>query len=102
MLTGAPFTPAIIQAGEGIVRFEDYNNLKDDIVSMTNLESESLMAETYAAVLESSIESTEFLGKALGNTTLKSGNDFVSKLIVNGAPARNNLAEQFKEVSKVI
>ena len=56
----------------------------------------------YAAVLESSIESTEFLGKVLGNTTLKSGNDFESKLVVNGAAARNPLALQFKEVSKVI
>lgn len=102
MLTGAPFTPAIIAAGEGIVRFGDYSNLKDDINSMINLESESLMAETYAAVLESSIESTEFLGKALGNTTLKSGNDFASKVLVNGAVGRNHLAEQLKEVSKVI
>lgn len=190
MLTGAPFTPAIINAGEGIVRFEDYDNLANGIADMTSLESESLMAETcvttmmhllpivhsiffffcsvfpvvtgdeathrcplvsvashlcpmpslfssinihivprkatfemskssktnadvrctddvialprYAAVLESSIDSTEFLGKVLGNTTLKSGNDFVSKLIVNGAAARNHLALQFLEVSKVI
>ena len=56
----------------------------------------------YAAVLESSIASTEFLSKVLGNTTLKSGNDFESQLIVNGAPARNHLAMQFKEVAKVI
>ena len=102
MLTGAPFAPAIINAGEGIVRFEDYANLQDDIASMIELESESLMAETYAAVLESSIASTDVLGEALGNTTLKSGNDFVSKLTVNGGPARNHLALQLHEVSKVI
>ena len=46
MLTGAPFTPAIINAGEGIVRFEDYDNLANGIADMTSLESESLMAET--------------------------------------------------------
>lgn len=70
MLTGAPFVPEIIKAGEGIIRYSDYGNLAKDIARMTTLESESLMAETYAAVLESSLRSTEMLGKALGNTTL--------------------------------
>jgi hypothetical protein len=43
MLTGAPFTPDIINAGEGIVRFGDYGSLADDIVAMSGHESESLL-----------------------------------------------------------
>jgi hypothetical protein len=43
MLTGAPFAPDIINAGEGIVRFGDYGNLAAEIAEMTGHESESLL-----------------------------------------------------------
>jgi hypothetical protein len=43
MLTGAPFAPDIINAGEGVVRFSDYGSLADDIVAMSGHESESLL-----------------------------------------------------------
>ena len=97
MLTGAPFPPTIIDAGEGLSRFEDYASLAEDIAKMTSNASESLLAETYAAVLESSIQATESFGRALEGTVLESGNDFVSTGV-----KKNRFASQLKEVAKVI
>jgi cullin-associated NEDD8-dissociated protein 1 len=102
MLTGAPLTPDIINAGEGVIRFTEYAELAEEIKAISKDTSKSVMAETYAAVLENSLRSTEALGDALGNTTLESGRDFKSNLIVDGQVGRNQLAEQFLEVSKVI
>lgn len=98
MLTGAPFAPDIINAGEGLVQFGNYDSLAEGVKAMTCNQSESLLAETYAAALESSIRATETLGNILRNTTLKSGNDFTSKL----TGKKSHLANQFQEVAKVV
>ena len=98
MLTGAPFSPHIVDGAEGVVQFRDYGTLAGDVVQMIGNTSRSLLAETYAAVLEQSIKSTETFGKAFVSTALQSGNTFAS-----GATGKlTHLARAFRDVAKVI
>lgn len=94
MLQGS-VTPTIIQAGEGVVRFSQYDKFAAEIANMTDQESASIFAETYSALLQRSLQATEVLGRKLGNTTLDSGRTFETE-------TTNRLAQQFLEVSKVM
>jgi len=95
MVQSSVMTPEIINAGEGVVRFRDYAALADEIAGMVGNVSESMMSETFAALLQASLRSTEELGEDLGNTTLTSGRSFATE-------ESNTLAKQFNEVAKII
>ena len=92
MLDGA-MNPGIIDAGAGVVRFTDYLPLAAEIANLSKYESTSIFADSYAAVLQSSLESTESLGRKLEGIELTSDAVF---------DTTNSLAKQLLEVAKVI
>lgn len=91
MLDGA-MTPNIISSSDGVLRFTDYTPLAEDIAKLSELESQSIIADAYSAVLQSTLKSTESLGANLAPVNLE------TKFDTTG----NDLAKQLKEVSRVI
>lgn len=69
ILEGAE-TPAQIDDQDGVVRFVDYQSLKDAISNLTSQRRHSVYAETFEHVLTSTLLSTETLGNKLENTSL--------------------------------
>jgi uncharacterized protein (DUF1501 family) len=61
--------PAVIGGG-GVVRFSQHAALGETIREMTGKESESLFADTYAGILESSLVDTERLGALMADVSL--------------------------------
>ena len=89
-------TLSIVQADVGVVRYQGYSALKDDISAMNKNISGSIFAETYSGILESSLDSTEVLGELLGSTSLKSNTSNTS--FATG----NHIGAQLREVAKLI
>ena len=103
MLDGAKQSPDIIDPSDGVVRFMEYEDLASDIEAMTHSKSGSVMAESYAASLEQSLASTEYLGGKLENTTLESDceNEGADPSTCITFPS-SLLGKQLKEAAKVI
>ena len=94
MLDAGLISPEVIDPGEGVVRFSEYDELADEISALHQHESQSLFSDTFSSVLQSSLASTEVFGVTLENVTLASGRAF---------PRTNNrLGPQLEEVSKVL
>jgi cullin-associated NEDD8-dissociated protein 1 len=61
--------PTVIGKG-GVIRFSQYNDLAPSLHAMTDRASDSLFADTYAEILESSLVSTQRLGVQMGAVNL--------------------------------
>jgi uncharacterized protein (DUF1501 family) len=61
--------PTVIGKG-GVIRFSQYNDLAPNLHAMTDRASDSLFADTYAEILESSLVSTQRLGVQMGAVNL--------------------------------
>ncbi len=77
-------------------RFAQLDDLQYELGNMTEHESESLFADTYSSVLESSLRQTEELGKLLEGVTIET--DFKNP----AADRMDSLSAQFDKVSKLI
>ena len=93
MLDGAGFDADIISSRDGVTRFKQYPDLREEIEKLTSQSARSVLGEAYSAILGSTLTRTEFLGERLENTTLDSGIDFSQA---------GNLGAQFREVAKVM
>merc|ERR1711871_1645572 len=96
MTEGARYAPNIVDRNDGVPRFAQLDDFQYELGNMTEHESESLFADTYSSVLESSLRQTEELGKLLEGVTI--GTDFKAP----GADRMDSLSSQFDKVSKLI
>lgn len=73
--------PDYIDPYNGITKFSQYNDLKGAIFNFTDVESESMLSETYARLLRSSLEKTEAIAAQFKAITLNTtfGTDYVSR-----------------------
>ena len=94
MTEGAAYAPNIVDKFDGVPRFAQLDDFKYELGNMTEHESESLFADTYSSVLESSLRQTENLGSLLEGVTI--GTDF------SNAGTMDQLSAQFDKVSKLI
>lgn len=62
--------PSTVMSLAGIQRFSQYGDLSSTLRDMTGSESRSIFADTYAGILEKSLEETERLGRQMINVTL--------------------------------
>jgi uncharacterized protein (DUF1501 family) len=62
--------PPTVMSTSGIVRFAQYKELSSGLREITSQESRSVFADTYAGILEKSLEETERLGSQMRNVTL--------------------------------
>lgn len=61
--------PTVVGSG-GVIRFTQYDELSDTLREMTGRQSDSVFADTYASILEGSLENTERLGAQLAAVNL--------------------------------
>jgi uncharacterized protein (DUF1501 family)/uncharacterized protein (DUF1800 family) len=87
------FTPSIVQADQGVIRYKQYSRLKTDISALNKNTSTSMFAETFSDSLEASLKNTEVLGDLLGSTDIISGATFGTG---------QSLSAQLREVAKLI
>ena len=92
MLAGA-ITPNIIDRRDGVVRFGGYTSLAQEISALSANESRSHFAESYSAVLQSSLASTEELGRKLRDVKLQHEEGFNTKSVIG---------TQLREVARVM
>ncbi len=62
-------SPTVI-GKEGVIRFTEYDALSNPLREMTGRQSDSVFADTYASILEDSLENTERLGAQLAAINL--------------------------------
>ena len=73
--------------------FGNYKELASDIANLSKFESQSKFAESYAAVLQSTLQSTESLGQQLASIKLAAGDKNFGK---------TSLDKQLADVAKVM
>ena len=93
MLDGSNHQPHIINPKHGALQFRDHHKLEDQIKNLTKHASHSLFADTFAATLQASLETTKAFGDRLRDVKLTSGVTF---------DQGNYLARQLEEVSRVM
>ena len=62
--------PSTVMSLAGIQRFAQFDDLAQGLRDITGVESRSIFADTYASILEKSLEETERLGRQMLNVTL--------------------------------
>jgi uncharacterized protein (DUF1501 family) len=82
--------PSQIDRNNGVVRFEEFDILKNYLANITQFESSSRFAENWASVLETSLNQTEAIGAQLAATTL------------TASFATDQVSRQLQQVSKII
>jgi len=72
MLENAEIAPYIIDGDRGVMRFNEYAALADEIAELSQFESGSVFAETYQRMLDLTLRTTEELGSGLANASIAS------------------------------
>lgn len=91
ILEGQEKSAVIVDRRNGILGFEEYDEMMTEIHVMTGNDTDSLFASTYNGVLDKALRESEELGAILSEITLQTefGDD-------------DRLCQQFEQVSKLI
>ena len=68
--------PPTVMSTSGIIRFSQFQELNSSLHEITSQESRSVFADTYAGILEKSLEETERLGSQMADVTLIGGGQY--------------------------
>jgi len=91
IVEGGP-VPSFVQSRVGVVRYKQYDYMKDEMSALNANVSSSVFAEAYSEALETSLQVTEELGGQIENTTLET----------DKSTFKSSVGLQLLEVAKLI